>query len=85
MGLNIDNRCGVPCTAALSLPKSSPRKTMPLVFMTRGEREARSSKFYPGALRFAHHPDTFRYRFVPAPPCGFLDKHSSTHRSTFQD
>ena len=26
---------------------------MPLVFMTRGEREARSSKFYPGALRLA--------------------------------
>jgi len=35
------------------LPKSSPCKTMPLVFMTRGEREARSSMFYPGALRIA--------------------------------
>ena len=33
----------------LSLPKSSPCKTMRPVFMTRGEREARSSKFYPGA------------------------------------
>jgi hypothetical protein len=43
----------VPCSASLSLPKSGPRKTMPLVFMTRGEREARSSKFYPGALRIA--------------------------------
>jgi hypothetical protein len=40
----------VPCSASLPLPKSSPCKTMPLVFMTRGEREARSSKFYPGAL-----------------------------------
>ena len=28
----------------------------PLVFMTRGEREARSSKFYPGALRIADEP-----------------------------
>jgi hypothetical protein len=26
------------------------RKTMPIVFMTRGEREARSSKFHPDAL-----------------------------------
>ncbi len=26
--------------------------------MTRGEREARSSKFYPGALRIADHPET---------------------------
>jgi hypothetical protein len=37
----------VPCSASLPLPKSSPCKTMPLVFMTRAEREARSSKFYP--------------------------------------
>jgi hypothetical protein len=50
MESNIDNRSGVPCSASLPLPKSSPCKTMPLVFMTRGEREARSSKFYPGAL-----------------------------------
>ena len=56
MGSNIDNRNGVPCSASLPLPKSSPCKTMPLVFMTRGEREARSSKFYPGALRVADHP-----------------------------
>ena len=49
MGSNIDTPCGVPCSASLALPKSSPCKTMPLVFMTRGEREARSSKFYPGA------------------------------------
>src|SRR2546427_597551 len=33
-------------------PKSSPCKTMPLVFMTRGERVARSSRFYPGALQW---------------------------------
>ena len=50
MASNIDNRSGVPCSASLPLPKSSPCKMMPLVFMTRGEREARSSKFYPGAL-----------------------------------
>jgi hypothetical protein len=43
----------VPCSHPLFLPKSSPCETMPLVFMTRGEREARSSKFYPGALRVA--------------------------------
>src|SRR5205809_7919554 len=55
-GSNIDNRSGAPCSASLPLPKSSPCKTMPLVFMTRGEREARSSEFYPGALRFGDHP-----------------------------
>jgi hypothetical protein len=49
MGSHIDNHSGVPYSASLSLPKSSPCKTMPLVFMTRGEREARSSRFYPGA------------------------------------
>jgi hypothetical protein len=55
MGSNIDNRSGVPYSASLPLSKSSPCKTMPLVFMTRGEREARSPKFYPGALRIADH------------------------------
>src|SRR5215831_6138572 len=41
------------CSTSISLLKPSPYKTMPLVFMTRGERIARSWKFYPGALRLA--------------------------------
>jgi hypothetical protein len=48
----------VECRAVLGVPtfaKSSSCKTIPLVFMTRGEREARSSKFYPGAQTSPYH------------------------------
>ena len=64
---------GVPCSASLSLPKSSPCKAMLLVFMTRGEREARSSKFYPGALLFADKPGTDR-----------VGKHLGVYRDQFE-
>src|SRR5271167_2839065 len=71
MGSNIDNRSGAPCSAPLPLPKSSPCKTIPLVFMTRGEREARSSEFYPGALTSRFHSSYERgcqeKRLLPAP------------------
>jgi len=50
MESTIDNRKSSDVLGILPLPKSSPCKTMPLVFMARGERVARSSKFYPGAL-----------------------------------
>ena len=67
MGSNVDNPSGVPCSTFLSLPKSSPCKTMPLVFMTRGEGEARSSKFYPGALPMGG-PQAPSDRAVPPGP-----------------
>ena len=52
MGSNIANRSGVPWLGIPIFAKVEPYKPMPLVFMTRGEREARSSKFYPGALKW---------------------------------
>jgi hypothetical protein len=38
-----------------------------LFCMTRGEREARSSKFYPGALRVADKPSGTHSHYFPQP------------------